>query len=220
MSLVSVSGNEFDHGLLGEPCWLELVSGERIELPVRRWSAQPEEFDKLMLAGCIGPTLDIGCGPGRLTAELGGRGVPVLGVDTSQVAVQLTTSRGVLALRRDVFATLPGEGRWKHVLLADGNIGIGGDPTRLLHRVRSLLSAGGSALVELSPHGVGLRPERVRLHNSHRRGDWFDWAWLGADAIEHTARAAAMRVRRLIEHSGRRFADLVADHDGRAEGVG
>ena len=31
-------------------------------------------------------------------------------------------------LRRDLFAPLPGEGRWHHVLLADGNIGIGGDP--------------------------------------------------------------------------------------------
>lgn len=212
MPLVSLPGTEFDPGLLGRPCWLELAGGERVDLPVRRWLEQPEEFDRLMLAGCTGPTLDIGCGPGRLTAELGGRGVPVLGVDTSAVAVRLTTSRGVLALRRNVFAALPGEGRWEHILLADGNIGIGGDPARLLHRVRSLLAAGGSALVELSPHGVGLRSERVRLHDGNRGSDWFDWAWLGADAIERTARAAAMRVRRLIEHGGRRFADLVTGH--------
>ena len=40
--------------------------------------------------------------------------------------------RGGAALRRDVFAPLPGEGRWYTALLADGNVGIGGDPVALL----------------------------------------------------------------------------------------
>ena len=31
-------------------------------------------------------------------------------------------------------AGLPGEGRWHHVPLADGNIGIGGDPVPLQRR--------------------------------------------------------------------------------------
>ena len=35
-------------------------------------------------------------------------------------------------VRRDLFGALPGEGTWSHVLLADGNIGIGGDPVTLL----------------------------------------------------------------------------------------
>ena len=51
-------------------------------------------------------------------------------------------------VRRDVFGPLPGEGTWRHVLLADGNIGIGGDPLRLLRRAARLLRPGGTVLVE------------------------------------------------------------------------
>jgi hypothetical protein len=40
------------------------------------------------------------------------------------------------------------------VLLLDGNIGIGGDPHRLLRRVRELLTPTGRLLVELDVDGV------------------------------------------------------------------
>ena len=45
------------------------------------------------------------------------------------------------ALRRDVFEPLPGTGRWQTVLLADGNVGLGGDPLRVLRRAAELLRA-------------------------------------------------------------------------------
>jgi SAM-dependent methyltransferase len=211
---MTAAGTTFDPGLRGAPCWLELAGGERVGLSVDRWSAELDEFDRLMLARCTGPTLDIGCGPGRLAAELVSRGVPALGVDTSGLAVRLTTSRGAVALRRNVFSRLPGEGRWSHVLLADGNIGIGGDPHRLLRRAQNLLHRGGSALVELSPRGVGLHPARVRLDDGNGPTDWFDWAWLGIDAIERTAANAAMRVHRVFEAGGRCLAELTSGRSG------
>jgi hypothetical protein len=55
----------------------------------------------------------------------------------------------VSALCRDVYAApLPGEGRWRRVLLADGNIGIGGDPPRLLRRCRRLAGAAGLRVLD------------------------------------------------------------------------
>ena len=45
-------------------------------------------------------------------------------------------------VRRDVFARVPGEGRWVRMLVADGNVGIGGDPAMLLARTARLLSVG------------------------------------------------------------------------------
>ena len=65
------------------------------------------------------------------------RGVPALGVDISRGGGGPVPAPRVPMLRRDLFAPLPGEGRWEHVLLADGNIGIGGDPARLLRRAAS-----------------------------------------------------------------------------------
>ena len=196
----------FDRGLVGGACWLELASGDRIALPSARWTGRSTESDAPLLTPCAGPTLDVGCGPGRLTAALTERGVAALGVDVSATAVALTRARGAPALRRDVFDRVPGEGRWRHALLADGNVGIGGDPLRLLRRMRELVARGGIVVVETDPPGVGVRRSRVRVCGA---GPWLDWAWLGADAVPSTASAAGLRVRRIHEHLGRWFTELV-----------
>jgi SAM-dependent methyltransferase len=202
-----VTTTEFDPGLLGEHCWLECANGERVMLPVSRWQ-ELDSSDELLLAACLGPTLDVGCGPGRLVEALTRRGVIALGVDVSPVAVDLTRGRGAPALCRDVFERIPGEGRWRHVLLADGNIGIGGDPVSLLRRAHDLLRPGGSVLTELDPPGTGLRRQQVRLSRVDSSGGWFDWARLGPDGLERTAGEAGMDIRWLEERGGRWFAEL------------
>src|SRR5439155_8036 len=81
-----------------------------------------------LLARCSGPTLDVGCGPGRLVAALAAAGLPTLGVDISAEAVRQARRRGAPAQRTCVFTPIAGEGAWQHLLLADGNIGIGRCP--------------------------------------------------------------------------------------------
>ena len=108
---------------------------------------------------CEGPTIDLGCGPGRLVAHLVRRGIPALGVDLSATAVQLARRSGAPALRRDVFEPLPGTGRWQTVLLADGNVGLSGDPRRVLRRAAELLMRGGRCVAEFDT----ARPESHRL---------------------------------------------------------
>ncbi|MCE7008811.1 class I SAM-dependent methyltransferase [Kibdelosporangium philippinense] len=194
----------FDLALKSTECWLELASGERIALPVDRWRAT-STADEMLLAHCSGPTLDIGCGPGRLTSALSGRGVPALGVDVSPVAVAQTLARGAVAVQRDVFDPLPGEGRWHSVLLADGNIGIGGDPVRLLRRIRQLISHNGKVLAEVELPGFGLRHQPVRVNGT---GAWFPWAWVGADAIDSLAAQAGFETRWVAEGGDRWFTEL------------
>ncbi|WP_409493651.1 methyltransferase domain-containing protein [Amycolatopsis sp. cmx-11-12] len=197
----------FDRGLLGHRCWLELATGERVDLPVDRWTAIPCDGDDVLLDACDGPTLDIGCGPGRLTAALTERGVASLGVDISATAVRLTHARGAAALHRDVFDRVPGEGRWRHALLADGNIGIGGDPLRLLTRMAELIADGGTVLVELDPPGRGIRQDQVRLRPDND-GAWFTWAWVGVEAIAELAARTAFRVVWATRRDHRWFACL------------
>ena len=198
----------FDVGLRGSRCWLDLGGGRRIDMPITRWHDDADDADRVLVDACAGPTIDLGCGPGRLVAALVERGIIALGVDNSEVAVSLTQSRGGPALRRDLFTTLPGEGRWSHVLLADGNIGIGGDPTALLRRARMLLHRRGTVLLEVDPPGCGLRRERARVEGEDSWGTWFDWAWLDPEALEVAARAAGFRIRWLTERAGRWFAEL------------
>lgn len=185
------------------------ANGVREPLEVARWLAPATATDGVVLDACRGPTVDVGCGPGRLVASLTDRGVMALGVDISPTAVALTRARGAAALCRDVFDPLPGERRWRHVLLADGNIGIGGDPVALLRRVSLLLGPGGSVLVETLPPGHGLQRELVRLVRTSRAcGPWFPWAFVGADAVEEIASYAGLRRSWSVAYGGRWFAEL------------
>ena len=121
---------------------VEHVDGSRTPLPVEGWLHE-SPGDKSLLDRCEGPTLDIGSGPGRLTVALAERGIPALGIDITPYAVDLARSSGGLVMLRDVFGRVPGTGRWMTVLLADGNIGIGGDPAALLRRAGELLAPAG-----------------------------------------------------------------------------
>ena len=104
--------------------------GLSVPLPVGRWNDDDDAHDASLLGHCRGATLDIGCGPGRLVARLSRLGHVALGIDVVPEAVRQARERGAAAIVRDVFDPVPGEGRWDTALLADGNIGIGGDPVR------------------------------------------------------------------------------------------
>ena len=156
---------------------LEHADGVHTAMDWRRWCSRPDDADRSVLTRVTGTTLDVGCGPGRLTVTLAARGHAVLGIDVTPDAVSLTRAAGGVALHRSVFSHIPGEGRWETVLLIDGNIGIGGDPIALLRRVRQLLAPTGRALIELEPPAtVGhIGPARIRRVDGVVTS-WFPWA--------------------------------------------
>ncbi len=184
--------------------------GTVIPLHVDSWSAPADEVERRCLEAVIGPVLDIGCGPGRLVVALAERGVPTLGVDASPVAVGQAVERRAAALVRSVFDPMPGMGRWRTALLFDGNIGIGGDPLRLLRRTAELLGHGGHVLVETGPPGIGLHRFQARVECGETASDWFPWAQVGADVVEALAAEAGLELVSLEVDEGRWFADLEA----------
>ena len=184
----------FASALDGCPTVVVGMGDEPTALPVDSWTRPADEADRRLVELCDGPTLDIGCGPGRMTEALAHAGHTTLGIDIVEAAVALTRQRGVSALRRDVFARLPGEGRWGTALLADGNIGIGGDPVALLRRVRHLLTIGGRVVVELAGPGVRTSRGWAVLQGSAGRSRPFRWATLGTDDVARVAADAGFTV--------------------------
>ncbi|MDP9397411.1 MAG: class I SAM-dependent methyltransferase [Actinomycetota bacterium] len=190
---------------------LRLLGGtDTVPVDLPRWRSPADPVDRDLLRRCSGRTLDVGCGPGRLVAELAARGVPALGVDLAPAAVALARTAGARALRRDVFGLLPHEGRWREVLLIDGNVGIGGDPAALLARVRRLLAPGGRLLAEVETHHVDevalvvLEDERGGLSRP------FHWARVGSEALVMHAAAVGMLPVATWAMGGRAFVELAS----------
>ena len=165
-----------------------------VALRLHTWDRPVDDGDLAVLRHCTGPTIDLGCGPGRMAAHLAGQGRAALGVDAFHGAVTRALERGATALRRDVFGPLPGEGRWGTALLADGNIGIGGDPTALLRRVAGVLGPDGRAVVDLGPPGTGVSTGWVHVEAHGKTGPAMPWAWVGSDAIDDVASGSGFRV--------------------------
>ncbi len=204
-------GEVFASALRGHPCVVHGLPDRPFSLPVSAWAEDANGSDEVLIRQCTDPTLDVGCGPGRMAQALALRGLHVLGVDIVPEAVRRTRARGVAALHRDVFSALPGEGRWQCVLLADGNIGIGGEPVALLRRVTALLAPGGRVVADLAPPGVGLVTRVVRLECAGLRSETFRWSLVGADLIDDLSLAAGLRLHGLHEHQGRWFVVLTKD---------
>jgi SAM-dependent methyltransferase len=174
-----------------------------------RWTGDTVAGDVSLLDRCAGPTLDIGCGPGRLAAALAARGCPALGIDISAAAVRLARRRGATVLRRDVFGPLPGHGRWHRLLLADGNIGIGGDPHRLLRRCGELLASDGHLLVETMPPGTRSWSGAASIrHGAGAPSAPFRWASVAAHDLPVLAAATAMLILESWTEADRWFARM------------
>ena len=184
---------------------MRTADGWTLPLQLPRWCGAPDAADEELLRHCRGPVLDVGCGPGRLTVALIGRGIPALGVDISQAAVARAQQAGAPALHCSVFDPLPGQGRWATVLLADGNIGIGGLPSRLLRRCAQLLAPAGRILIEAEPGSIDDQVTAWLEHPDGRRGPSFPWARLGTDAVLRAATGSGLHVIRHWHEADRAF---------------
>lgn len=186
--------------------------GSSIVLEIERYLDECDAVDDAVLERCVGPVLDIGCGPGRIVAALTRRGVPALGVDIAGAAVRLARQRGAAALRRDIFLPLPAEGGWQTAVVLDGNVGIGGDVDRLLGRLANLIAADGRIVIETAAdhHADEAKQVRFAIAGDPGAGPFFPWAVAGTATVTVKAAAAGMPVLAQWSCGGRSFVELGA----------
>jgi glycosyltransferase A (GT-A) superfamily protein (DUF2064 family)/SAM-dependent methyltransferase len=185
-------------------------SGDQNALPldISRWSGPADAVDLMVAARCEPAVIDLGCGPGRMVQALTESGRPALGVDMSSVAVEMSMTRGGLALRRRIDEPLPAEGRWGTALLMDTNIGLGGDVAALLARCMRLVIPGGLIICEVDP-----RPERYEVHSVVLRTRLaasapLPWSRIGAAALIRIARSLDLLLVEEWTSSDRAFVAL------------
>ena len=199
------------------PVLLRDDRGNRLTPEPWRWHEPSSPGEHRLLARLQAPVLDVGCGPGRAVEALARQGAIALGLDPAPSAAALARSKGRAVLQRSVFDPLPGHGRWATVLLLDGNIGIGGDPVRLLHRCAALLDPDGVIVAEVERPGSAWRRCRARLEAGPEVGPWFPWAVVGCDAVGWLASVSGLRVQAVEQiEDGRWAASLVVERERHA----
>jgi SAM-dependent methyltransferase len=182
-------------------------SDETLRRDALGWDRPLDAADLTLVGRIDGPVVDVGCGPGRFAAEFRRLGVRALGLDVSPAVVQLARRRGASAVAQCVFDPVPGEGAWEHVILPDGNIGIGGEPRRLLRRVADLVGPGGAVHIELDPPGstAGRLILRLEPGPGHRTAA-VPWARVTPSEFPALAAEVGLRVAETWNCHGRWFA--------------
>ena len=132
----------------------------------------------------------------------------MLGIDACAPAVETARRKRVQVLQQSLFDEIPNAGQWATALLLDGNIGIGGDPVRLLSHVATLLRPGGRALVEVEKPGNSNSTRQVRLEIDDMPGPWFSWTSVQANSLAGITGDAGMSVRDAWRVNDRYFAIL------------
>ena len=139
--------------------------------PPKDWSAQ----QRAAICLARGRVLDIGCGAGRVALHLQEKGLDVLGIDTSPLAVKVAKLRGVRKARRMSITQITRKlGVFDTIVMYGNNFGLMGSFKRarwLLRRFRAMTGSDARIIAESNdPYGPR-RPgsERPRCHLDYHK---------------------------------------------------
>ena len=178
-----------------------------------------------------GKALDIGCGAGRVALYLQEKGLDVLGIDISPLAIQVCKARGVKNAAVSSLKGFRGKGgQFDTILMMGHNFGLFGnhdDAQRLLRRFHKCTNPGARLIVEsLDPYDT-TSPEHLEYHRrNHRRGrmagqirlrvrhkglatPWFDYLFVSRSEMEGLLHGTGWELRRCFDSGGRSYCAVI-----------
>ena len=178
--------------------------------PTATWGAPPDEIELRLAPGPRSDWFDDDARVALFDGEW------TVAADADRVGVRLD---GPVLTRRRA-GELPSEGMVPGalqvaptgrptVLLADGNVGLGGDPERILRRAGELLRRGGRCIAEFDSATTGINVSWVRLESQETIGPWFRWASVGIDCVPALAARVGLAVADVHPIGQRVVASLV-----------
>ena len=189
-------------------------------LPMTRWADRADAGDAALLAHCRGPTLDIGCGPGRLSAApRRARRHVVLGIDVVPEAVAQTRARGVRRPAPRRLRRAAGRGPLGHACCSPtATSASAATRSRLLRRVaRAARARRPGRRRPRAARAPALRTaqRRARVRRAAARTRSRGRSSAPTPIAERRGRGRARASTRVHEHDGRWFAVLA--RGGRAD---
>jgi SAM-dependent methyltransferase len=185
--------------------------------PFRSWPLGERESLKHLR----GRVVDVGCGAGRVALVLQARGLDVVGVDASPLAVRAARTAGVRSTRCMDSGTLTNElGGFGSILLFGNNFGIFGTPSRarrMLTRWARQASpgtrlfaestnpySGGAPIVDRAYYwrnkARGLAPGQTKYRILYKGlvGAWIPWIFVSQTELRETVRGTGWRITNIF----------------------
>jgi len=190
--------------------------------------AEPTGPQRTVADRAAGRVLDVGCGAGRYALYLQERGLEVVGIDVSPLAIEVCRRRGlrdarVLALE-DVDVSM---GRFDTVLMLGHNLALLGSAARakrILRRLRTVVSPGGALIGDmLDPYQTddplhlayharnrarGRMSGQIRMRVRYKtyKSPWFDYLFLSQEELARLLQGTGWRVSEVLATDGPSYA--------------
>jgi SAM-dependent methyltransferase len=171
-----------------------------------------------------GRVLDIGCGAGRHALYLQGKGLKVVGIDNSPLALEVVRKRGVKNTKLCSISQISKKlGMFDTVLLLGSNFSLVGTPEkakRILDRIDSATNEGARIIAQtLDPYDTG-DPDHLSYHAANRAAGkwggqakikyryrkyatpWFDFLMVSRDEMKNLLEGTNWEIYKFIDSEG------------------
>lgn len=183
------------------------------------WEKMPPH-ERCLLLHASGRTLDFGAGAGQHSLALQHRGVEVVAVDSSPLAVELCRQRGVKDARVMDARNLELDGGFDTVVMMGNTLGIAGTPDGLrdlLTRLHEMVNVGGQILADITDYTAthdplhlayhrlnasrGRYPGSARLRVEYQGccGEEFDWLLIKLQELREICGETGWRIARCVQ---------------------
>jgi len=186
----------------------------------RRWPP----VEKKSLRYARGRVLDIGCGAGRHSLYLQGKGLDVVGIDNSPLAIEVCKQRGLTHAEVISISQISSKlGVFDTVLMLGNNFGLFGSydgAKRLLKKFSGITSKKGRIIASSNDVYKTDNPEHLKYHEINRKRGrmagqirlraryhqyatpWLDYLMVSREEMENILDGTDWRVNRFIDSAG------------------
>ena len=193
--------------------------------------SEPTEEQREVVDHATGRILDVGCGAGRFALYLQEKGLDVVGIDVSPLAVEVCRRRGL----REAHAMSIGQvdssvGWFDTVLMLGNNLALlesAGSAEQILTRLHKVVSPGGRIIGNtLDPyqtddpdhlayhamnHSKGRMGGQIRMRVRYKKykSPWFDYLFLSLSELGGILERTDWRLGQVLAKSGPGYAVLI-----------
>lgn len=228
--LAILKGNDVPEIIERDDGFIDAMGGHYLFAPFAKWDISERKAIRL----ARGRVLDVGAGGGRVSLYLQDKGLDVLAIDISPLAVEVCKRRGVRKARVMDFTKIDKRiGTFDTVVMFGNNFGLFGTPARakrLLKRLHAMTSEDARILGEtLDPYQT-TNPDhlayhkrnqqrgrlagqlRIRARSRRLKTPWFDYLFVSRKEMREIVRGTGWHLARTFpERSAQYCAVLEKD---------